>query len=143
MGWEHHKRPIDARTGAGTDLRVGQTRSVWTSQAAASTALGPRGIFGLASTSTDETPLVHTLAAPNAGDRLELVIETLATSSSPIHVNAASGYFDNATDGTPATTESANMITLTSAGAGCALVASSSGRWHLIGNSGCTLSTST
>ena len=142
MGWEHHKRPIDARTGAGTDLRVGGTRSVWTSQAAASTALGPRGVFGLASTSTDTTPLVHTLAAPNAGDRLELVVENLATSSSPIHVNAISGgKFDGSTQS--GSTASANMITLTSAGAGCALVASSSSRWHLVGNSGCTLSTST
>lgn len=114
---------------------------VYTAKAAASTAFPTRGVFGVSSTSTDETPLVHTLVAPAQGDVLEVCVENLATSSSPIHINAGDAVFDCATQA--GSTASADMITLSSAGAGFRLIASSSGRWLMTGNFGATLSTST
>lgn len=131
MGFDHVKRPAWRHS----------FRQQFESQAAASTAFQTRGVWGVSSTSTDETPLVHTLVAPAQGDVLEVCVENLATSSSPIHINGGDAVFDGATQS--GSTASADMITLTSAGAGCRLVASSSGRWLMTGNYGATLSTST
>lgn len=125
MGFDKQQRP----------QFVPSLRHTYESQVAASTALDSVGFFGLTSTSTDTSPLVHTLVPPKAGHQLALVVEAIATSSSPIHVNAGgSRVFDGS---------SGNMLVLSSAGAGCMLMASSSARWHLVGNNGVTVSTST
>jgi len=132
MGFETTKRPS----------RLDSMRVTVGSQVAATTAFPTRGVWGVTSTSTDETPLVHTLNPPGIGDVLEVAVESLATSSSPIHINAGSSViFDDAT--TAGSTASADMITLSSAGAGFRVVASSSGRWFLIGMTGVALSSST
>lgn len=134
MGFQWFKRPLDLRTAGDPDIKYGTSQTQMNSQAAASTAFPTRGVWGVTNTSTDETPLVHTLKAPEAGDHLVVAVEALATSSSPIHINGGTALFDDS---------SADMITLSSAGAGVQLVASSSGRWLVAGHFGAVLSTST
>ena len=134
MGFEKFKRPIDARTGADPDFLFDSIRQSVTTSTAASTALGPRGAFALETTSTG-APVVYDLADPQPGDRLTLLVSAMQSSSdAPFHFNLG-------TLSGPAT--SADMVVLSSQGAGISLIALSTSRWLTDGNAGATFSTST
>ena len=135
MGYEKRKRPLDTRTNsAEPDVKFGFLRVADVASAAVSTALSPRGVYGLTSTSTGAA-VVWTVKTPTAGDVLEVAISSIGSSSgAPFHVNAGSGVtFDGTND----------MITMSTAGAGFSLRALSTARWLMVGNFGATLSTST
>lgn len=134
MGFEHHKRPGDYRTAGDPDLKYTTSRQIPTASTAASTALNPRGAFSFATTSTG-APVVYTISAPEVGDRLSLTVDTLASSSEgPIHFNTGTHLV---------VSSSADMISLSSVGAGISLIAVSTARWLADGNQGATFSTST
>lgn len=97
--------------------------------------IGPAGTYGLATTSTT-APVVYTLAAPKGGERLELAVDTIASSSAaPFHVNANSGAVFAGS--------SLDMVSLSTTGAAVTLVALNSTRWYIVADRGATLSTST
>jgi len=107
---------------------------------AASTALDPRGVIALQTTSTGG-PVVYTLnRAPKPGDEFRVIADKNASSSvAPFHINAASGTFIGSS--------SEEMLTLARAGAGAHLIAFSTIRWGVFGlsqpDSSGNLSTST
>ena len=134
MGREKFKRPLDLRTTSDLDFKFDEQRQTITTSTAASTSLGPRGVFLLETTSTG-APTVYTLADPVAGDRLSLMISAMQSSSdAPFHFNLGDLIG-------PAT--SADMIVLTTQGSGISLIAMSTSRWGTDGNQGATFSTST
>ncbi len=134
MGFEFFKRPIDARSKGDPDLKFDTILEGVTVSTAASTALGPRGRFALETTSTG-APTVYTLPNPAVGSRVSLMVSAMESSSdAPFHVNL--------TDLTgPAS--SADMVVLSTLGAGISLIATSTARWLTDGNQGATFSTST
>ena len=124
MGFQVFKRPINLRS-------IRQTVTIST---AASTSLGPRGVFAVETTSTG-APVVYTILHPKPGDRLSLMVSAMQSSSdAPFHFNLGDLF-------APAT--SADMIVLSSQGAGISLIALSTARWLTDGNAGATFSTST
>lgn len=127
MGLDKNKRPLFAEDYR--NIRVTQST-------APSTALAPRGVIALVSTSTG-APVVYTLAhAPKKGARFEVVVSSVGSSSdAPFHINAGSGI------GLGASSE--DMLTLASAGNGASFVAFSTTRWGCVGSNGATFSTST
>ena len=134
MGFKKEKRPLDLRTGADPDFVFDSSRQTITTSTAASTDLGPRGAFAVETTSTG-APVVYDLADPQPGDRLSLMVSAMQSSSdAPIHFNLGTVVG-------PAT--SADMIVLSSRGAGISLIALSTSRWLTDGNQGATFSTST
>ena len=134
MGYEVFKRPLDMRTRGDPDFWFDTHRQTVTRSTAASTDLGPRGAFALETTSTG-APVVYDLADPQPGDRLTLMVSAMQSSSdAPFHFNLG-------TLSGPAT--SADMVVLSSQGAGVSLHALSTARWLTDGNAGATFSTST
>lgn len=134
MGFQKFKRPIDMRTGGDPDFRFDTCQQTIVPSTAASTSLGPRGAFALNTTSTG-TPVVYTLAAPTCGDRLSLMADSLASSSdAPFHIN---------TGGPTVGASSADMISLSTVGAGISLIAVSTSRWLVDGAFNAAVSTST
>lgn len=103
---------------------------------AASTAVHPRGLISLATTSTG-APTVWTLSrAPKVGETVALFAKTVQSSSAgPLHVNMASGVAVG--------TSSENMLTLATEGDGALLYAFSSDRYGVVGSFGAAVSTST
>lgn len=98
-----------------------------TIQDGASTALAPRGIIALTSTST-AGPVVHTLASmPKKGRAFEVGAVSVGATSGQHHINMPSGVFVGAT--------SANMVELSTAGDGVRLVAISSEHLMPVGHS--------
>jgi len=131
MGYGKSRRP---NYGYGTDRTRGFTVST-----AASTALAPRGLHILVTAQTSsETSDVYTLLAPKAGDQIEMVAKTVASSSvSPIHINSAAMFsYSSASTGH-------DMVTLSSAGAAFSAIAYSSSEWMVTGIRAATFSTST
>ena len=134
MGFDRKKRPLDLRTGSDPDFLFDTVRQGATVSTAASTSLGPRGAFALETTSTG-APTVYTLADPKVGDRLSLMVSAMQSSSdAPFHFNLGTLLG-------PAT--SADMVVLSTQGAGISLHAISTARWLTDGNQGATFSTST
>ena len=127
MGQERVRRPLYADEFG--NIRV-------TTSTAASTALAPRGVISLATTSTG-APVVYTLAQlPKKGKRFAICAATLASSSvGPFHVNAAANSFLGSS--------SQEMLTLPVAGNGAEFIGLSTTRWLCIGTNGGTFSTST
>ena len=132
MGMNKQQRPTLAKRGARySGIRV---------STAASTALDPRGIIAMQTTSTGG-PVVYTLnRAPKPGDEFHLVADKNASSSvAPFHVNAASGTFFGSS--------SEEMLTLARPGAAAHMIAFSTIRWAVVGlsqqDSSGNLSTST
>ena len=103
---------------------------------AASTALVPKNVISLETTSTG-APVVYTLAgAPKKGDEFHVHATSVASSSvAPFHINAGSGVAFGSS--------SEDMLTLAVAGNGAHLIALSSARWAAVGGNGATFSTST
>ncbi len=134
MGFFKHKRPVDLRTASDPDVLFDTQRQNVTVSTAASTALGPRGAFAFESTSTG-APVVYDIPSPKKGDRLSLMVNLTASSSvAPYHFNLGDFL-------APAT--SADMIVLSTNGAGISLIAISTAAWLTDGNQGATFSTST
>lgn len=133
MGFRKEQRPVVEKRGG----RKGGAVLVST---AASTALAPRGIIALQTTSTG-APVVYTLnRAPKRNDEFFIMADKNASSSvAPFHINAASGTFIGSS--------SQEMLTLARAGAGAHLIAFSTIRWGVVGlsqqDSSGNLSTST
>lgn len=128
MGYEKQQRPEIRRKG-------GRAGAVNTSTSA-STALDPRGVISLNTTSTG-APVVYTLSrVPKPRDEFYLHVGSVGSSSdAPFHVNAASGSFFG--------TSSQNMLALSQSGHGAHLIAVSTARWGAVGINGATFSTST
>lgn len=132
MGYTKDMRPVAERRGT----RKGGGRTI----TAASTALDPRGIIGLETTSTG-APVVYTIRRlPRRGDEFFVFADNLASSSdAPFHINAASGSFLGSS--------SEDMLTLARKGAGAHIVGYSTERWAVVGlsqqDSSGNLSTST
>ena len=134
MGFQVFKRPMNMRTRGDPDFIFDSVRQTVTISTAASTALGPRGAFAVETTSTG-APVVYDIPAPKAGDRISLMVSAMQSSSdAPFHFNLG-------TLSGPAT--SADMVVLSSQGAGISLIALSTSRWLTDGNAGATFSTST
>ena len=134
MGFEKFKRPIDARTKSDPDFNFDTLRQTVTISTAASTALGPRGAFAVETTSTG-APVVYDIPAPKVGDRLSLMVSAMQSSSdAPFHFNLGDLLG-------PAT--SADMVVLSTQGAGISMIAISTAAWKTDGNQGATFSTST
>ena len=134
MGFKKEKRPLDLRTGADPDFVFDSHRQTITTSTAASTSLGPRGAFAVETTSTG-APVVYTIAEPQPGDRISLMVSAMQSSSdAPFHFNLG-------TLSGPAT--SADMVVLATAGSGVSLIAFSTSRWLSDGNQGATFSAST
>lgn len=131
MGYEKQRRPL-LETQSGRQLDI-------TLSTAASTALEPRGYYGLVTAVTSSgAPVVYTLPAPKKGDRLGIVAVTLVSSSqAPFHINSAA-IFSAATGST-----GHDMATLSTQGAGFEAIALSSSQWFVTGIRGATFSTST
>lgn len=126
MGIDKNKRPILADDYA--SIRI-------TTSTAASTALAPRGVIALTSTSTAGT-VVYTLAsAPKRGHRFSIGALLVSATSAQFNVNAASGSFLGSS--------SEDMLQLSTAGNGATFVGVSTTRWLCVGNNGGTFSTST
>lgn len=108
---------------------------------AASTALEPRGVRIIDSAATSSaSSLVFTLLTAKAGDRLQIVARTVASSSvSPVHINCASGAFFSYSSASTGH----DMVSLSSAGAAFTAIAYTSSEWLITGVRGATLSTST
>lgn len=134
MGFEKFKRPIDARTGGDPDFLFDSIRQSVTTSTAASTALGPRGVFVVETTSTG-APVVYDIPNPKVGDRISLMVGAMQSSSdAPFHFNLGDLLG-------PAT--SADMVVLSTEGAGVSMIAVSTAAWKTDGNQGATFSTST
>jgi hypothetical protein len=127
MGRDKNTRPLLSRE-SGT-YRV-------TTSTAPSTALAPRGLITLASTSTGG-PVVYTLAsAPKRGLAFQVHVSSVGSSSdAPFRINAGSGI------GFAASSQDA--LTLASAGNGATLMGLSTSRWACVGINGATFSSST
>ena len=141
MGFDKAQRPRDTRKGSKASSPSDKLDSLrWgdiTASTAASTALVPRGVVSLESTSTG-APVVYTLKQPIKGDEIAIAVASLASSSvAPFHVNAQSGGTFNGV------ASSENMVALSTAGAGITLLALSSAQWMTKGHRGATFSTST
>ena len=136
MGKEFFKRPIRAKNASDPDLFVGTVRRTVTATTAASTSLGPRGSFAIATTSTGAAGFVFDIGTDyKAGDELSIMIDSSPSATTPAaHVN-----FGAAT----VAASSADMCVLTTVGAAVSLVAISTSRWLITGNQGATFSTST
>lgn len=132
MGFRKEQQPVIRKRGN----REGGIRT----STAASTALDPRGVIALETTSTG-APVVYTLnRAPKLGDQLFVTAAKVASSSvAPFHVNAASGTFFGSS--------SEDLLTLAQPGAAAHLIAFSTIRWAVVGlsqqDSSGNLSTST
>ena len=125
MGLDKNRRGILAD--GFNDVRV-------TTSTSPSTALSPRGVIALATTSTTG-PVVYTLAhGPKRGRKFEIHALSVAATSAPFHVNAGAGIGVG--------TSSEDMLTLTLAGDGASLTGLSTSRWGIISH-GATFSTST
>jgi hypothetical protein len=130
MGYGKRRRPVyepDA------DRLSGITKST-----AASTALEPRGVYSLESSST-VAPVVYTLVAPKAGDELYVNANLIAaaTGTSEFHINSVAVF------GYDASTVGQDMVTLSTRGAGFHAIARTSSEWLVVGVRGATFSTST
>ena len=136
MGFKKEKRPLDLRTASDLDLKVGKTRQGIVSTTAGSTSFGPRGQFAIATTSTGAAGFVFDIGTDyQAGDELTVMIDSSPSATTPAaHIN-----FGSAT----VAASSADMVVLTTVGAGVTLVAISTSRWLADGNKGATFSTST
>lgn len=129
MGYEREKRPIDARTGAADgepDMKLDTMRFAVSDTTAASTALEP-GFYGLTSTNTKTTPKTWTVEQPAAGDLLGVFVESIASTSSPLHVKLGSGVLVDS---------SKTRVVFSSAPAGALMVALSSTKWGLLASGG-------
>ena len=126
MGVAKEKRPILADSYQ--NIRV-------TTISAATTALQPRGIIALTSTSTTG-PVVYDLAsAPKRGHGFSVSALLVGATSSQLHINAGAGIGLGSS--------SQDMLTLSTAGNGATFVGVSSERWMCVGINGGTLSSST
>ena len=134
MGFQKFKRPIDARTKSDPDFLFDTLRQTVTVSTAASTALGPRGVFALETTSTG-APVVYDIPAPKVGDQISLMVSAMQSSSdAPFHINLGTLTGPSTGD---------DMVLLSTQGAGISLIAISTSRWLTDGNQGATFSTST
>lgn len=135
MGFDKMKRPLDIRTGHDVDFLFDTARQGVTATTADSTSLGPRGQFAFASTSTGAAGPVFDIATDfKTGDELVLMIDAAGGTTTPWHFN-----FGSAT----VAASSADMLVMSTVGAGVTLVALSTSRWLVKGNQGATFSTST
>lgn len=127
MGFDKEQRPRS---------RAESKFQKFTDSTAASTALDPRGLITLETTSTG-APVVYTLnRLPKRGDSFAIYAKGVASSSvAPLHINAAALSFLGAS--------SEEMLTLAIEGNGAEFIAISSARWACIGSNGATFSTST
>lgn len=131
MGYEKKRRPL-LETQSGRNLDI-------TLSTAASTALEPRGYYGLQTAVTSSgAPVVYTLQEPKKGDQLGIVAITLVSSSqAPFHINS-NAIFSAATAST-----GHDMVSLSTQGASFEAIALSSSQWFVTGIRGATFSTST
>lgn len=127
MGYRKEQRPVLRAQRGVRDTHVAAT-------SAGTLAFG--GSAALTSTSTDGTATVWDLATPLlAGQRMSIVTESIAATSSPQHVNAPSGFtFDGST---------ADMAVLSSGGCGVELLSLSTSQIGVVGAFGASFSTST
>lgn len=128
MGYEKAQRPIAHEKG--------DRQGVVTPSTAASTALDPRGLISLQTTSTG-APVVYTLSrVPHRGDEFYLHATDVGSSSdAPFHVNAASGSFFGSS--------SEDMLSLGAEGSGAHVIGLSTTRWAVVGANDVSFSTST
>ncbi len=135
MGFKKEKRPLDVRTASRRDMRIEQVQQTVIASTAASTSLGPGGIFSVTSTSTGEVGFEYTIATDfKAGDRLSLMLDTVEGTTTT-HLFR----FGSAT----VVATSATMVVMSTIGSGVSLIAVSTSRWLTDGNQGATFSTST
>lgn len=128
MGFVKDKRPRDMRTASNLDLKVGEIRETVIATTAATTALGPRGVFAFTSTSTGAVGLTHTIAPVYAaGDRISLMVDSVPGTTTPMHI-----LFGDAT----VAATSATRVAMSTNGSGVRLVAISTSRWLVDGNQG-------
>jgi hypothetical protein len=127
MGFEKDRRPVQEQAGGRHSGTVTST--------APSTALNPKGLISLVTTTTG-APVVYDLArAPVAGDEFELHATTVASSSvAPFHINVGAGI------GVGSSSE--DMLALSIPGDGVIMRGVSATRWAAIGT-GAVFSTST
>lgn len=161
MGYRKEKRPIDARTKGATDFKfdvatstgtltvptISSTASLSglqykrnniTTATSASTAFTTRGLVALETTSTT-ADLNLILSVPTAGEELTFTIKSVATSSFGYTINASTA---TAVDFGPLTTATPQIrATLSVQGALLSLVALSTARWLVTGQSGVVFST--
>lgn len=132
MGYEKNRRPrIDQ-----LPHRYLNENAVST---AASTALAPRGLHIINTTST--APTLFTLTDPKKGDVLEVSVQGLAATSSqsPVRIIAqSSGAF-----GYAAASTAQNMVTIAVPGGALRAVALNSSEWAVLSGVDVLLSTST
>ena len=118
MGFQKDMRPtIRKRGGRESGMRL---------STAGSTALDPRGMIALGTTSTG-APVVYDLRRlPKRGDEFYITVDSVASSSvAPFHINASTGsYFGTTGEG---------LLVLSKAGDAAHIVAYSSARWAVIG----------
>ena len=117
MGHQKEMRPsIRKRGGRESGMR---------SSTAGSTALDPRGMIALGTTSTS-APVVYDLSRlPKRGDEFFLFADLVASSSvAPFHINAASGSFLGSSGD--------EMLILAQPGAGAFIRGFSSERWAVM-----------
>ena len=118
MGFQKDMRPtIRKRGGRESGMRL---------STAGSTALDPRGMIALGTTST-AAPVVYDLSRlPKRGDEFYLTVSAIASSSvAPFHINASTGsYFGTTGEG---------LLVLSKAGDAAHIVAFSSARWAVVG----------
>ena len=118
MGFRKEQQPTMRKRGG----REGGMRS----STAGSTALDPRGMWALNTTST-AAPVVYDLnRLPKRGDEFYLTVAAIASSSvAPFHINASTGsYFGTTGEG---------LLVLSKAGDAAHIVAYSSARWVVVG----------
>lgn len=127
MGFIKDQRPVVEQPGGRHSGTVEST--------AASTALNPKGLISLVTTSTG-APVVYDLArAPRADDEFEIHATSVASSSvAPFHINVGSGV------GVGSSSE--DMLTLAIPGDGVIMRGVSTSRWAAFGT-GAVFSTST
>ena len=134
MGFIKTKRPVDARTASALDIKFDEIRETVIATTAASTALGPRGVFSFTSTSTGAVGQTFTIAPDfQAGDRLSLMVDSFEGTTTPMHVK-----FGTAT----VAATSATRVVMSTIGTGVRLIAISTSRWLVDGNQGASFSTS-
>lgn len=128
MGYEWSRRPTAAPS---------EKFDVTTLATTGGVTISPIGIHEMTSTTTG-VPVLVTLGTPlEPGVRKTIVITTVgATSSAPFHINMPSS--NTTVDGS-----TADMITLSSAGAAITLVAKSSSQWLVESHRNASFSTST
>ena len=120
MGFRKEPQPTIRKRGG---RESGQRTST-----AGSTALDPRGMIALNTTSTG-APVVYDLnRLPKKGDEFYLTAVAIASSSvAPFHINASTGSFFGTTG--------QGLLVLSKAGDAAHVIAFSSARWAVVGMS--------